>query len=115
MHAMSPLTIYVYLHLLSVDITTFIGIKLEKFVFDVFEFADSLAVLEMLRGDIFSPLKNKSGANSAETCRAYAQDTARELSVSLYLSLLSLSPSVCVCVCVCVCMSVCLCVCIYIL
>lgn len=45
------------------------GVKLEKFVFDVFEYAETLAVLEMPREDIFSPLKNKAGANSAATCR----------------------------------------------
>ena len=38
-------------------------------MFDVFEFAQSLAVLQMPREMVFSPLKNATGSDSPATCR----------------------------------------------
>ncbi len=45
------------------------GIKFEMFVFDALPFARNPLVIETLREDDFSPVKNPSGVDSAETCR----------------------------------------------
>ncbi|XP_015790913.1 UDP-N-acetylhexosamine pyrophosphorylase [Tetranychus urticae] len=47
------------------------GIKLEKFVFDVFEFTQDLAIWEVIRDEEFSPLKNNESASTdnAKTAR----------------------------------------------
>lgn len=49
------------------------GIKLEKFIFDIFQFSDKFAIWEVVRKDEFSPLKN--GTNEATdneiTCRKH--------------------------------------------
>lgn len=37
------------------------GVKLEMFIFDVFEFAERMAVFQVDRSEQFSPVKNKSG------------------------------------------------------
>ncbi|KAJ2360124.1 UDP-N-acetylglucosamine pyrophosphorylase [Coemansia sp. RSA 2607] len=48
------------------------GIKLERFVFDVFPYVENLAILEVDRKDQFSPLKNGPGAgvDCPETSRS---------------------------------------------
>ncbi|KAJ2706639.1 UDP-N-acetylglucosamine pyrophosphorylase [Coemansia sp. IMI 203386] len=48
------------------------GIKLERFVFDVFPFVDKMAILEVDRAEQFSPLKNApgTGVDCPETSRS---------------------------------------------
>ncbi|KAI6661371.1 hypothetical protein LOD99_9954 [Oopsacas minuta] len=52
------------------------GIKMEKFVFDVFQFSKNLAVLEIVRENEFAPLKNPPGVakESPYTSRAAVYD-----------------------------------------
>jgi UDP-N-acetylglucosamine/UDP-N-acetylgalactosamine diphosphorylase len=51
------------------------GVKFELFVFDAKPFARSPLVIETLRADEFSPVKNAEGADSPLTCR---QDQLRQ-------------------------------------
>jgi UDP-N-acetylglucosamine/UDP-N-acetylgalactosamine diphosphorylase len=45
------------------------GCKFEMFVFDALPFANNPVVIEGLREDEFSPIKNAEGVDSPETCR----------------------------------------------
>jgi UDP-N-acetylglucosamine/UDP-N-acetylgalactosamine diphosphorylase len=45
------------------------GIKLESFVFDALPLASNSIILETLRSEEFSPIKNAAGLDSAETAR----------------------------------------------
>lgn len=45
------------------------GYKFELFMFDVFEYADDMAVLTVNRNEEFAPVKNKEGFDSPETAK----------------------------------------------
>jgi UDP-N-acetylglucosamine/UDP-N-acetylgalactosamine diphosphorylase len=45
------------------------GVKFEMFVFDALPFAKNPVVIETLRANDFSPVKNAEGADSPKTCR----------------------------------------------
>jgi UDP-N-acetylglucosamine/UDP-N-acetylgalactosamine diphosphorylase len=46
------------------------GVKFEMFVFDALPFAANPVIIETLREDDFSPVKNAEGVDSPESCRA---------------------------------------------
>ncbi len=46
------------------------GVKLERFIFDALPLCDSSLLYETDRVEEFAPIKNATGADSAETCRA---------------------------------------------
>ena len=54
------------------------AVKLETFIFDAIPMADNPIVLEAVREEEFAPVKNKTGVDSAESCRAMM--IARDLS-----------------------------------
>lgn len=45
------------------------GVKFELFVFDAIPFARNPVIIETLRADDFSPVKNATGLDSPATCR----------------------------------------------
>ncbi len=58
------------------------GIKMEKFVFDVFRFADNFVVWECVREEEFAPLKNAEGA--ADSTPSYCRDALLALHQRYY-------------------------------
>jgi len=46
------------------------GVKFEMFVFDALPFAKNACIIETERAEDFSPVKNATGVDSAESCRA---------------------------------------------
>jgi UDP-N-acetylglucosamine/UDP-N-acetylgalactosamine diphosphorylase len=54
------------------------GMKLETFIFDVFEFSERMAVLEVERRHEFAPVKNAEGKDSPATAREYLSNLAKE-------------------------------------
>ena len=64
------------------------GIKLESFIFDVFPASKSMAVLEIVREEEFSPLKNAPGSKED------SPDTARALISALHRAWLSANGAV---------------------
>ncbi|HZJ73057.1 MAG TPA: UDPGP type 1 family protein, partial [Planctomycetota bacterium] len=53
------------------------AIKMEQFVFDALPLAERTVTQEVPREDEFAPVKNASGADSAETASAALSDQAR--------------------------------------
>lgn len=58
------------------------GVKFESFVFDALAETQSSVTLEVARQHEFSPVKNKEGADSADSCRADLGRVFREIASS---------------------------------
>lgn len=50
------------------------AVKLESFIFDAVPLAKATMILEAIREDQFAPTKNKTGVDSAESCRQMMSD-----------------------------------------
>jgi len=63
----------------TVHPTTPNGIKLESFIFDVFPFSKTMAVMNVSRASEFAPVKNASGNDSPESARIMLSTLAKEM------------------------------------
>lgn len=78
------------------------GYKFEKFVFDALPLAERTLVMETLREQEFAPVKNLSGADSAESSKKILSDLyrawclARSISVPFSVEIIEISPLVAV-------------------
>ena len=55
------------------------AVKLETFIFDALPLAQNPVILEAVREEEFAPVKNKTGVDSAESCREMMQEKAAKL------------------------------------
>eukprot|EP00948_MAST-09A_sp_MAST-9A-sp1_P004288 g4288.t1 len=55
------------------------GVKLEKFIFDIFPLSQRMAVLEVPREEHFSPVKNANGMSSSDLCQHIMEGKPTEI------------------------------------